>query len=473
MAKSAPNQGNPMGGQSQQQQSQQQQQQSQPRDPMSQQQHQSLATLAQFHNLTLDPSLLTSFNTSQNSSSQSQQQQPSSGNNIIKQELDLDPTDPFGGINQVDFGDLSSVFGANGAVNMNGLSNGMFANMGLGNLGGIAGLGGVGGLGGLGFGSLPGTPGDNLMSPLSGSPHGGEFVDDYFGSRSSASLGSSFGPSTPLDKFGSARFQPPTPGTSLPHNQQHQHMSLSLSNNQQQQQQVQPSSSQGSHNSHSSTNPNTPNPAGPAGAPPPLPGHHFYSMSMPVHSSSSSAFAALDQANRMAFGAGFGNTGTNAAVAGGSSGGAGSPSVGSVASTSAPGRKRGEAGGAGSGSSTGPLPRRASMSNSSTKAMSVTDDAELDPKQAELLNEKRRRRRESHNAVERRRRDNINEKIQELHSLLPEFAPISTSSGAATSVSESQNIQNKGAILRRSVEYIKMMQALATRQQERMRELEG
>ena len=37
-----------------------------------------------------------------------------------------------------------------------------------------------------------------------------------------------------------------------------------------------------------------------------------------------------------------------------------------------------------------------------------------------IANEKRRRRRESHNAVERRRRDNINEKISELATLIPE-----------------------------------------------------
>ncbi len=37
-----------------------------------------------------------------------------------------------------------------------------------------------------------------------------------------------------------------------------------------------------------------------------------------------------------------------------------------------------------------------------------------------MANEKRRRRRESHNAVERRRRDNINEKISELATLIPE-----------------------------------------------------
>lgn len=41
-------------------------------------------------------------------------------------------------------------------------------------------------------------------------------------------------------------------------------------------------------------------------------------------------------------------------------------------------------------------------------------------KQALIANEKRRRRRESHNAVERRRRDNINEKISELATLIPE-----------------------------------------------------
>jgi hypothetical protein len=37
-----------------------------------------------------------------------------------------------------------------------------------------------------------------------------------------------------------------------------------------------------------------------------------------------------------------------------------------------------------------------------------------------IANEKRRRRRESHNAVERRRRDNINEKIGELATLIPD-----------------------------------------------------
>jgi hypothetical protein len=41
-------------------------------------------------------------------------------------------------------------------------------------------------------------------------------------------------------------------------------------------------------------------------------------------------------------------------------------------------------------------------------------------KQSLLANEKRRRRRESHNTVERRR-DNISEKISELATLIPEW----------------------------------------------------
>ena len=51
-----------------------------------------------------------------------------------------------------------------------------------------------------------------------------------------------------------------------------------------------------------------------------------------------------------------------------------------------------------------------------------------------LANEKRRRRRESHNAVERRRRDNINEKISELATLIPEclLDPSATTTGLPT-----------------------------------------
>jgi hypothetical protein len=78
-----------------------------------------------------------------------------------------------------------------------------------------------------------------------------------------------------------------------------------------------------------------------------------------------------------------------------------------------------------------------------------------------MLNEKRRRRRESHNAVERRRRDHINEKIQELSTLLPEFA------------GDAQNKPNKGTVLKRSVDYLRHMQVFATKQMERNRELEN
>jgi hypothetical protein len=78
-----------------------------------------------------------------------------------------------------------------------------------------------------------------------------------------------------------------------------------------------------------------------------------------------------------------------------------------------------------------------------------------------MLNEKRRRRRESHNAVERRRRDHINEKIHELSTLLPEFA------------GDAQNKPNKGTVLKRSVDYLRHMQLFATKQMERNRELES
>ncbi|KAL1922524.1 uncharacterized protein VTP21DRAFT_10063 [Calcarisporiella thermophila] len=89
-----------------------------------------------------------------------------------------------------------------------------------------------------------------------------------------------------------------------------------------------------------------------------------------------------------------------------------------------------------------------------------TEDAEGILRQQQLLYERRRRRRESHNAVERRRRDNINEKIQELSSLLPEgFVETSR--------------PNKGIILRRSVDYIRVLQQQLHQQASRNMELEA
>ncbi|KAG6897312.1 hypothetical protein C0992_002614 [Termitomyces sp. T32_za158] len=136
-------------------------------------------------------------------------------------------------------------------------------------------------------------------------------------------------------------------------------------------------------------------------------------------------------------------------------------------------------------------------------------------KQALLANEKRRRRRESHNAVERRRRDNINEKISELATLIPECMldvaapaapavnpvprtsspsddpgpgpgptspdannsasgtppPPSAVSAAADGVGVVK--ANKGMILRKSVEYIRYLQQLVEAQGARNRELEA
>ncbi|ORZ01177.1 Myc-type, basic helix-loop-helix domain-containing protein, partial [Syncephalastrum racemosum] len=74
------------------------------------------------------------------------------------------------------------------------------------------------------------------------------------------------------------------------------------------------------------------------------------------------------------------------------------------------------------------------------------------------LFEKKRRRRESHNAVERRRRDNINERINELATLLPDRDAIKA---------------NKGTILRKSVDHIRILHEKLGQYQHRIQELEG
>lgn len=127
---------------------------------------------------------------------------------------------------------------------------------------------------------------------------------------------------------------------------------------------------------------------------------------------------------------------------------------------------------------------------------------------AALLTEKRRKRRESHNAVERRRRDNINDRITELASLLPECLldqvnngnddtpgspgtpmsamlspapsmiplPLLGTSPATTSLSASAAAAaakpNKGIILSKSVEYIRYLQQLLQLHTQRTTELE-
>ncbi|KAI0674620.1 helix-loop-helix DNA-binding domain-containing protein [Trametes maxima] len=135
---------------------------------------------------------------------------------------------------------------------------------------------------------------------------------------------------------------------------------------------------------------------------------------------------------------------------------------------------------------------------------------------------RRRRRRESHNAVERRRRDNINEKISELATLIPEClldpnatitmpaslsasgedllfggvrinpekkegsgsvepedtnpsaTPTTANGASAANGADNGNAvkANKGMILRKSVEYIRYLQQLVSAQANRNRDLE-
>ncbi|KAG0164343.1 hypothetical protein DFQ28_009176 [Apophysomyces sp. BC1034] len=87
----------------------------------------------------------------------------------------------------------------------------------------------------------------------------------------------------------------------------------------------------------------------------------------------------------------------------------------------------------------------------------------------QAMMEKRRRRRESHNAVERRRRENINERIQELGTLLPEAMLDDITSGGNGGPS---NKPNKGAILRKSVEHLRMLQQEIEAYQQRVKDLE-
>ncbi|ORX45023.1 HLH-domain-containing protein [Piromyces finnis] len=99
-------------------------------------------------------------------------------------------------------------------------------------------------------------------------------------------------------------------------------------------------------------------------------------------------------------------------------------------------------------------------------SLDFLEELDGNSKQLEILNEKRRRRRESHNAVERRRRDNINEKIHELSTLIPEHI-LNPNNGEGP-----VGKPNKGIILRKSVEYIKHLQALVEKQEAKNKELE-
>ncbi|KAJ7883847.1 helix-loop-helix DNA-binding domain-containing protein [Mycena olivaceomarginata] len=82
------------------------------------------------------------------------------------------------------------------------------------------------------------------------------------------------------------------------------------------------------------------------------------------------------------------------------------------------------------------------------------------------VDEKRRRRRESHNAVERRRRDNINLQISELAKLIPQYL-FETDADGDKGIS-----REKGVILQKTLEYIRSLEQLATVQAVRRGELE-
>ncbi|KAI8621143.1 hypothetical protein BC830DRAFT_1095991 [Chytriomyces sp. MP71] len=104
---------------------------------------------------------------------------------------------------------------------------------------------------------------------------------------------------------------------------------------------------------------------------------------------------------------------------------------------------------------------RGSQRNNSIISETIQDEDYLDGGGKAETGDKRARRRASHNAVERRRRDLINEKIQELSTLLPDHHLLPA------------DAQNKGSILRRSVDHLRGVQALAGRQADRITELEG
>lgn len=85
-------------------------------------------------------------------------------------------------------------------------------------------------------------------------------------------------------------------------------------------------------------------------------------------------------------------------------------------------------------------------------------EEELVQRNMQHIFEKKRRRRESHNAVERRRRDNINDRITELATLLPDRDAVKS---------------NKGTILRKSVDHIRLLHDKLRQHQHRIQELEN
>ncbi|CAO3626965.1 unnamed protein product [Cunninghamella echinulata] len=99
-------------------------------------------------------------------------------------------------------------------------------------------------------------------------------------------------------------------------------------------------------------------------------------------------------------------------------------------------------------------------SHPSTSSPSKVDtlDDELSTEKMDQIFERKRKRRESHNVVERRRRDNINARIDELSTLLPNEMI-------------TQKL-NRGIILENSVKHIRLLHQQINDQQQRIKELE-
>jgi hypothetical protein len=83
------------------------------------------------------------------------------------------------------------------------------------------------------------------------------------------------------------------------------------------------------------------------------------------------------------------------------------------------------------------------------------------PVTPEQLEDRQKKRKESHNAVERRRRDHINEMIQRLGSLV-----------APSSTSEERNRMNKGEVLEKSVKLIETLSRVVEAQKNRLLEID-
>lgn len=104
-------------------------------------------------------------------------------------------------------------------------------------------------------------------------------------------------------------------------------------------------------------------------------------------------------------------------------------------------------------------PSMADLSPPNSLSGSIFQFRTSNPASAEQIVEKQKKRKESHNAVERRRRDHINEMIQQLGGLVEECE------GEAGRL-------NKGEILQRSVERIRILQRIVEAQRERLAQLD-